>query len=164
MAHGSSHSTGEESKAHTPCLGCLPRQSLWGPLLRYQGGAYEDQNQGATVRCVGAPLGIPQPNRGNPGQRAASTVQPTHRGRPGSTTVSCSHQAEMETPVSTSRKELRWAGSTTAGQGVGSQVVSSRGSRPGNPGSNLKPREPHFPHLNSACHPAFSLGGEVSPE
>lgn len=40
----------------------------------------------------------------------------------------------------------------------------NRGSRPGNPGSILKPRERHFPHLNSACHPAFSPGGEVSPE
>ena len=156
--------TGSRPGAEEALPGVSPSPEPLGTTLRYQGGAYEDQNQGATVRCVGAPLGIPQPNRGNPGQRAASTVQPTHRGRPGSTTVSCSHQAEMETPVSTSRKELRWAGSTTAGQGVGSQVVSSRGSRPGNPGSNLKPREPHFPHLNSACHPAFSLGGEVSPE
>ena len=35
----------------------------------------------------------------------------------------------------------------------------NRGSRPGNPGSNLKPKEPYFSHLNSACPPAFSPGG-----
>ena len=134
---------------------------------------HEGQNQGAAVRGVGAGRqwgSVRNPSaqhRRIPGQRAASTVQPTaHLGRlqlwafvhlhllsPARCRCLLQPRAQCSATVGRDgdpnlnlKEELRRAGKALkaiGGQGVSSQL--NRGSRPGNPESNLKPKEPHFP-------------------